>query len=392
MNGETHHNLPTGTNQDLPHDLTDSLLLSKAEQEKPEPSFVLQTPQQFRDDFVAAVSRATRQVGLETMQFEVGKDTVPIFDELLKAKYRGVPDVRFHYDRFARVSIKADGKKSFVHNGKALHYRRPIKHAARMREQLIDELEAASVTNPQDKQRGMYLHGSHNHVKLAIVDDVAWFGTMNLREEDFAMSNFMVKVTDPRWVSKLKEVFEQTERHDFGADEVFTIEGQPSTQLLLDSGAKDQSVIYDRATEMIGSLQEGDEFTIISQWPPQKMLFGEMADTFDAAMARGAKGTFLINPAEDLHNVAPQLSPLLQKSIAKKQRTNSNMIAYNLARKTHAKALVIKRASGEVEVLFGSHNFTSRTVKNGTRELAMWSQDPEIVSQITQFLESVQNE
>ena len=68
------------------------------------------------------------------------------------------------------------------------------------------------------------------------------------------------------------------------------------------------------------------------------------------------------------------------------------MKAVNLARMTHAKAFLIKRVNGEREVLFGSHNLSSWTVHNGTRELAMWTKDPVIVSQVDEFLNAVQSE
>lgn len=396
MNGETSIN-PSG---EFEQELTDSLLLSKAEQEKPESSYVLQTPQEFRDDFVKAVSNATHQVGLETMQFEVCDDTLPIFEAMKHARQRGVADVRFHYDRVALTHIRSGKAEAAVYKGRTLprtfkkNERVGLIQANVAREQLVAELEAIGVTSSNNKERGKYEHGSHNHVKLAIVDDVAWIGTMNLRETDFAMSNFMLKITDPQWVEKLKEVFEQTEEAELGSDRTIEKNNEEphDTQLLLDSGVKEQSIIYDKAVEMAESLGEGDEFIMISQWPPvEKMMFGDLMSKLVGKMRQGAKGTFLMSPAEDLHFIKT-LSPLLQSSIEKKQRKTPNMQAKNLARKTHAKAFVIKRASGEVEVLFGSHNFTSFTVKNGTRELAMYSKDPEITAQIVQFLEKVQSE
>lgn len=69
-----------------------------------DPLYTLQTPEEFRDDFVRLANQAgpTDMVGFETMQFEVCNATDPIFQALKDAEGRGVQDVRFHYDRVAR--------------------------------------------------------------------------------------------------------------------------------------------------------------------------------------------------------------------------------------------------------------------------------------------------
>jgi len=86
------------------------------------------------------------------------------------------------------------------------------------------------------------------------------------------------------------------------------------------------------------------------------------------------------------------VSLALQKKVDKMQAKNPNMIIENLPQRTHAKAFLIKRADGSRETLFGSHNFTSWTVRNGTRELAMWSQDPDVTTMIEDFLGSVRRD
>jgi phosphatidylserine/phosphatidylglycerophosphate/cardiolipin synthase-like enzyme len=362
--------------------------------EKP---FTLQSPQEFRDDFVASASLATEQVGLETMQFEVCEDTQPIYDTITQAKERGVEDVRFHYDRVALRHLRVGEDQAFVFLGRTVLHRgdkAALKQANTERVQLVNSLESQQITDPSNRKRGQNNHMSHNHVKLAIVDDTAWFGTMNFRAMDFDISNFMVKVTDPHWVDKLKEVFEQTEATDPQEDKVFTKYDEADreeTVLLLDAGAKDKSVIYEKALQMADSLREGDEFVMISQWPPIKTVYGAFAEKLSEKTKAGARGTYLMSPEDRLHP-SRRASRMLQTQVKKMEQLDPNMKAVNLARMTHAKAFMIKRANGEQEVLFGSHNLTSWTVHNGTRELAMWSKDPMIVGQIASFLESVQSE
>jgi hypothetical protein len=331
------------------------------------------------------------------MQFEVCGDTRPIYDALADAKLRGVPDVRFHYDRVALRHLRVGEDQAYVALGRTMLHRGDktvLRQANAERQLLVDQLETQGITDPSNRKTGQNSRMSHNHAKLAIVDNSAWFGTMNFRAMDFEISNFMIKVTDPEWVDTLKQVFDQTEATQPQADKVFMKydgAGQEETALLLDAGTKDQSVIYEKALQMADSLQRGDEFVLISQWPPVKVMYGALAEKLSAKTRSGAGGTYLMSPSDKLHP-SRRASRMLQGQVEKMEQLDPNMHAVNLARMTHAKAFLIRRANGEREVLFGSHNLSSWTVHNGTRELAMWTKDLRIVDQVAGFLESVQGE
>lgn len=375
-----------------------------------EQQFVLQTPEEFRDDFVAAASRATTQVGLEVMQFEVNGNTQPIFDALMLARQNGVDDVRFHYDRVAlkhiRTSdIEGEGTSSaYVALGiTAMHGGAKNKTAVRQdvtnRARLVRELELQGITDPSNKKRGQHGILSHNHVKIAVADNEAWFGTMNLRGIDFSLSNFMMKVTDPHFVGVIKEVFEQTKSGVLGEDKIYPKyddAGEIDTMLMLDTGVKGRSVIFEKALTMARSLAPGDQFTFIGQWPPVegrlgRAVYGDLMDILNAQTRAGVKGKYLMSREEDLHPTQKG-TRYLQRKAKEMEAGDPNMTAINLTRSTHAKGFLITRADGSREVLFGSHNLTKWTVRNGTRELAMWSKDPEIVDQFANFIDTVESE
>jgi hypothetical protein len=218
---------------------------------------------------------------------------------------------------------------------------------------------------------------------------------MNFREVDYKISNFMVKVTDPQWVDAVKQVFDHTEGTELGNDKAFVKydeDQQIETALLMDSGQERQSVILDKARQMADSLAPGDEFVLISQYPPLKMMFGDLLGDLQEKARQGAHGSFLMSPEENLHPFSRRASRRLQGMVDKAEELNPNLKVTNLARQTHAKAFLIKRSDGQKEVLFGSHNFIDRSVRHGTKELAMWTKDPAIVDQIEAFLQAVENE
>ncbi len=359
--------------------------------------FMLQTPGQFVADFASSAAVATRQVAVRTMQFENCEATRPIFNALTDAKERGVPTVDFLYDRVALRHLHIGKSQSFALGRIAVHLgdKPALKQAFHERQVLVGLLESAGITDPDNRKRVQDRRMSHDHVKLAIIDDTAWFGTMNLRASDFEMSNFMMRVTDPACVAVFKEVYDRNRANGIKGDIAFNLrgnEGAVDTVVYLDEGEKGQSIIYDRSVEMAQSLEPGDSFILIGQWPPVPIMYGDIAKILHQKTTNGVHGTYLISPEEDLHP-SRRASRMLQKRVKKMEALEANnMEAINLPRKTHAKAFLILRKNGDREVLFGSHNLTRFTVRNGTRELAMWTEDVAIVDQVQRFLEDVRAE
>lgn len=357
--------------------------------------FLLQSPADFRDDFVEAASRAQERVSLLTMQFEVNSDTEPMFEAMKEAEAKGV-DTRFVYDRVARKHLRHNEDQAWTLRGRTVFHRGDklkLRQSNADREGMITAMEESGVTDPVYKQRFKDKAFSHNHIKLAIVDQAAWFGTMNLRGLDFKWSNFMMKVTDTRWVEALKHVFDDSGSRTVTDDmEIFDDAENPKNALLVDGGKKQSSVIYEKACDMVDSLEDGDEIIYIGQWPPVKMAFGKLANKiYENLATKDIKAKFLISPEDQLHPTKWG-SRKLQKAMDRKVRKHLNLHVKNLARPTHAKAILINRADGSSEVLFGSHNFTRFTVKNGTKELSMWSQDLEVVDQLSKFLSETEAE
>jgi hypothetical protein len=395
--------------------ITDQPPVTPEQAEVVAPLFALQTMQEFRDEFVAAAGQSdTTGVLLDVMQFEVNDQTQPIFDAMTAAQQAGVADVRFRYDRVARQHIRAgEGEaissayvflgRTMLHGG--LKDKPAVKEANAQREGLITELELAGITNAHNKTRKRAGHRSHSHVKMAIItkenpdDDEAWILTGNLRGIDFEISNIALKFTDPELVSAAKEIFEQGEAAEVGDDKIYPVydqEGQLETKLILDEGAKGRSVIAQQALDMASSLEPGDQFMFIGQWPPVegrlgRAVYGDLIETLSAKTRAGSLGTYLMSPEEDLHPTK-RGSRYLQRKAKEMEALDPNMSAINLARQTHIKGFVIIRANGDREVLTGSHNLTSWTVKNGTREVAVWTKDSQTIDQFLECMEQLRGE
>ena len=373
------------------------------------PAFQLQSLAEFTDDFVAAVQAAGTddQVGIENMLWEVTDETTPIFDSLQEAKARGVKDVRLHMGRIGENQIRTyeNGEiaaEALIVLGRIAatgEAKAALKEAAALRSDRFSAMDRAGITDPSHRERGHYPILSHNHVKTAFVGDVAWIMTNNFRGLDYQISNFALKVTDPEAVKFIKEKFHRTEVPEPDANDRLVIErdeeGDEKTTLLFDGGARGSSVSMERALELADSLQPGDEFTFVSQWPPVgKVLgfpfFGVMDTALREKMAAGVKGTYLVNPAEKLTPASAKVNARIKKKLDSREEEEPNLDIVHLPIGTHAKAFFVKRANGDTEVICGTHDFAEWTVKIGTRELSLWSKDPEITSQLEQFINDIQ--
>ena len=352
--------------------------------------FELQSPQEFRDSFISESARASHRVKGIILQLESGPDTDPIYESMIAAQERGVRDVELVYEPASVAHISRGASEGNIRKGKVLRYRGDksvVQQAHAERQTMIKKLQGLGIiATPEPEEK--LSRQSHNHIKLFIVDNVAWIGSMNLRESDFAMSNAMIKITNPELVEQLTRLYDVSTQKAVAPNETI-ISGE--SEILFDGGNPKDSVIYTKAVDMIDSLQEGDEVVLIGQYAPVKMMYGRLLDKMRSKMERGVKVKFLTPPTVALHPVGGA-ARWLQKGIDKRESQTPNMEAITLARKTHLKAMIITRANGEREVLFGSHNLTSWTVRLGNKELSIWSNDPEIVDSIASLLDQVEHE
>lgn len=387
--------------------------ISQTIDSQPESWCVLLNEKEAPPELTDSISKATGRVVVASMQFEVTPETKPLIDEVIGAHERGA-DTTVRFDRVARKHIRAGDSQAWLLRGRTVYHRgnKPeLKEHNNNRESVFKRLGKLGILDRNFHKRGKFKLLSHDHIKMVIADSIAFLGTMNLRAIDFQISNFMMKITDTRIVDAIKEVSDLIDQGMLRKDlrrEFVAPNGHSKIELLVDAGNKYQSVIYDRGVEMARSLRSGDEFTFISQWPPIKtMVFGKIVSRlthktdqrffgkiysklFNTTKPQ-VKGKFLMSP-EEYHHPIKGAGRILQRSIEKKYGDNSNIQIKNLARQTHAKALLIKRADGSREVLYGSHNFTRFTVRNGTREMAMWTDDPVVVDKIVTFLQNLENE
>lgn len=210
------------------------------------------------------------------------------------------------------------------------------------------------------------------HTKLCIVDNTVYsFGGVNLYNGGIASSDYMFKVTDKTLANRLADEFtrltkaeqknEHYKSHSFAWRD---------NHVLIDGGIMGNSIIYRRACML---AQQSNKIIYVSQYCPSGKL-GKLIKKTD--------NKIYFNPpsnANSYNKVFIKLNMILSglKTLYKKPTY------------LHAKFIIFENADGTKTAITGSHNFAYAGVFFGTREIALETRDPAIISQLEQFAKNL---
>lgn len=320
------------------------------------------------DELVRRLSKtkAGDRVRLATMSFIPEDDSVrAIMDELCAAANRGV-----------NVCLMLDAHSFLIHEAKffgPLFYSTSLNAPAlgrfRLRLKTLRRLQRAGgrymVTN-KPKRLFTNPYKGRSHMKFALFNDYVMIGGCNL--EIGSRIDFMVGWRDKRIADRLDELM--TTISNANGSVVEALQGKDisvpidhATELLLDAGKQNQSLILNEALRTIDAAKERILFTC--QFFPNDVTIRHLAE----AQARGVDVTIVYNhPAK--HDFPLNLLHHLVLQREKKRRPQS-FFAKQLPQTCeyiHAKLLVTEK-----DCIIGSHNLVYAGVAFGTAEIALKS-------------------
>ncbi len=322
----------------------------------PMQALTLLTPLEFFDDFRSQAARAESRIWLQVMQVRQGERVEGLFDAVydrtLAMGQEGVAlDTRFRFDGFTLSRTKhIDG--------------------------MFDKFEGIATIdyiNRLGPLEQFFPNTGRSHVKLFIVDNVAYIGGMNLADANFYQIDCMLKITDPRIVDELARVYD-----DLGKDRPHYDEETrctPDTSILVDGGNVGQSIILQRGVEMVRGARESVDF--LSQYYPDGPMLGALHET----RRRGILTRAVV--AQERSDSYGQVSTVLHELSNFVSDGNEGKLPLDrISRGVHGKFL-----RADERVLIGSHNLTILGVLAGTEEIALYSSDPELVAQSREFID-----
>ena len=208
------------------------------------------------------------------------------------------------------------------------------------------------------------------HSKWIIIDDTVYaFGGINLDQESFDNTDYMLKYQDIHLADQLFNEHTRLVGADRGghASRSHQVSLKNGDTVLIDGGLFGDSIIYRRACRL---ARQAESIVLVSQYCPTGKL---------NRILRRKKATVYFNhwrQANWLNKIMIQVGMLFAK-----QHTLYHRTPY-----LHAKFIIFTMPGGQQIALTGSHNFMVGSDRVGTREIALETTDKKIIAQLERFL------
>lgn len=235
---------------------------------------------------------------------------------------------------------------------------------------MVKNLKAAGVKFLWLGKGHTTLFNGRTHSKWCVVDDDCFvFGGVNMYQKGVLdQADYMFHIKNNRLADRL--VYEQSrivkaERTSTNYPSVtYELEGN---SVLIDGGIIAHSVIYHRATEL---AKDAKYILYVSQYCPT----GKLSRIFKKKNV-------------SLYFNHPEKADLLNGILIKINMLTSGFKTLYSNKKPylHAKFIIFTMKDGSKVAITGSHNFAYTGVLFGTREIALETNDPSIISQLESF-------
>lgn len=315
------------------------------------------SPTQYVRDATQAINKATSHVYLMSMVIADHDATRPLIEALKAAAQRGV-----------KVCVAADIFTFGEVSGGFLPFRY-YSHGTRTTNRMVKELKKAGVQFSWLGKGRIFLFHGRTHSKWCVVDSTVFtFGGVNLYEDGIHNIDYMFRLEDTKLAERIideQKRVQKAENHSSNYPGVAYEHGDMT--VLIDGGIIGQSVIYRRAVEL---AEKSKEIVFVSQYCPTGKL---------SRVLKNVPTTFYYNrpmQADGLNRIVIKFSQFVSGLETK----------YTKARYLHAKCIIYTMEDGTKTALTGSHNFAYTGVLLGTREIALETSDPKIISQLEKFI------
>ena len=336
----------------------------------PVPHFTVLTPLAFIKDVQAEAEHARKRVWVQAMEVEPGDKTDSFIVILEKAVKKGI-DTRLHADHYSLMVT--DGIFNYLPvPSKTFTSRR--EDSIRAKDALYRRLTRLGIrylyTNPPTLGDRIFPMRGRNHMKIVIVDDIAWIGGINFHDDNFSAQDIMVKITDRSIVHEIAYIYEQLDKEQQLRDMAITCNEE--TTLLVDGGRINRSLILRNALELVRKAEKSIQ--LISPIIPDAGLLKNLYQ----ASVRGLEVSVIAPKISKMTGIMTWVDEF--NAIVMNLRGLSLPITFK-NEMIHAKILI----ADEKEAIFGSHNFSSRGVRMGTEEIALRSTNSLLVQNLLIF-------
>lgn len=317
----------------------------------------LLTPRAFLQDAVRKIQAAQSRVLLLTTILNSDDSTDVLFDAITLAAERGL-DVSIAADTYTLTELGGHFRFN-ARSGKRLGGVFTLRRKLTRRGAHFRWLGSYSST----------LLNGRTHAKWLIVDNTVYsFGGINLYERGLANTDFFLRFNDVVMADRLAEEHQRiiaADRSGHGYRSHFF--GNNDYSILVDGGFFGDSVIYRHACRL---AEQAEHIVFVSQYCPTGKLSRIMKK----------------KPTELYFNQWSRAESLNAALIRTSSYFSGNRSLYHRHNYLHAKFMLFTMPNGHKVALSGSHNFVRGGVWLGTREIAIETSNPGVISQLEAFL------
>lgn len=331
----------------------------------------LQESDVFFTDLKASIRKAKKRIWIQVMIFEMVEEIEEYVSLFTDAVERGV-DVRVIFDWISERYYTENLDIYPTINPDKIKKRKEVDQFAHY---ICQKMRSAgitvTVTNTPSALGKLLLLGKRNHNKLFIIDGTAWMGGINLITSSSRYVDFMVKLYDSSLVSVVADYFLHKRKENA------IIPANPEYKFLIDGGKKGQSLIYEKAVELVKHAEK--EIIFVSQMLPDNSFLTEL-------LKKARQGIYIrvvISTAE--HNIFTKFPFRYHYSLFKFHASqNSNITLLHSRQRIHAKLLLVDNTA-----IFGSHNFAKWNEFIGIEETGFLTNDENVLQQCRNFASNI---
>jgi cardiolipin synthase len=314
-------------------------------------------PAAYVADVTKHIKLAKKRVCLLSMILADDSSTDELVDELSAAAERGV-DVRLAADIFTYGELGG--------------FLLPTRHRARQSRatsRLGRRLIKSGVNFTWLGKSHTTIISGRTHVKMCVIDDDVYsFGGVNLYLEGIDNNDYMFKIKDDKLADLLINEYRRLIRADARGQTYKSHEIDfGKDKILIDGGFVGDSIIYRRACKL---SREAESIILVSQY----CTTGKLSRILKSKNAK----LYFNSPAnaEGFNKTVIRIGMFLTR----------NNTLYSKSKYLHAKFIIFNMPDGRKIVLTGSHNFVNAGVLLGTREIALQTENPQVIKQLEDFL------
>lgn len=310
-------------------------------------------------DLVPVLDAAAERIRIVSTTFRADDPrSQAIVDALHAAARRGV-DVSVAIDTFSYLE-----PKEFI-------LRSPRRQPARAFRafQIEHQLKRSGAEFHWLGRRTNILATGRTHSKWVVVDDIVYsFGGVNLDNESFENTDYIIKYQSRELAELVVTEHDAiiSADHNGGGRRSHDEALSEQTTILFDGGLPFDSIIYRRAVAL---AKQAAEITLVSQYCPTGRLNRILK-------RKGATVYF---------NHWRHASYINRFLIRLGMFTAKQTTSYTRDNYLHAKFIIYTMADGSKVALAGSHNFMFSSGLTGTREIAIETNDNNIIKQLEQY-------